>query len=235
MQLLVANLCYMFCFPSPYLKGIYSLSTWSAFQVFASDVNNNGFITAQHEFSSFLPLTKVFLSLNPQPNTSNIFPSQILFFWVSQGGLGYSSIIKTSKFQCLETTKAYTCSYYIAILGRLEANAPWCPRLGTEADGAATIWNIASYYDRWKESPKGSQSTIKFSVSEVTLYTSTNDSLARPNIIPQSYHKQIRTHNPKTGLEDRDLFVQEQLWLPQCTKISPRWRMTLWPQENFSK
>lgn len=39
---------------------------------------------------------------------------------------------------------------------------------GTQADEEVTIWNVASYCWRGRESPRQSQSAIKFSVPEVT-------------------------------------------------------------------
>lgn len=75
---------------------------------------------------------------------------------------------------------------------------------GTQADGGATIWNVASYCWRGREGPRQSHSAIKFSVPEVTHYISTHGSLARTGLMPQPYHKQIRAHNPKADLEDKE-------------------------------
>lgn len=80
--------------------------------------------------------------------------------------------------------------------------------LGSQADGAASIWNIASYHGRGKESPGRSQLAIQFSVSEVTHYTSTHDSLARIGLMVQLYHRRIRTCNPKMA-QGEELFAEE--------------------------
>lgn len=151
-----------------------------------------------------LAFDKSFPTTHPLIKTPNIFSFCNTIFYMSQGGLDYSAVIQSSKFQCLKMTKVYSCLHYWAILNWLAAHVPWCPSLGTQADGGATIWNIASYCWRGRDSPRQSPSAMKFSVPEVTHYTSTHDSLARTGLMPQSYHKQIGAHNPKAGLEHKE-------------------------------
>ena len=151
--------------------------------------------------------------------------------------LDSTAAIKTSKFQCLQTTKAYSCSHYIVMLVCLEVLFYWYLHLGTQADGSVTLWNIDSYCGRRKSSPRGSQLTIKFSVRKLYFHTwflGQNRSYG-PTVLGQ-----FRTCNPKMGLEVKETYLLKssndklsaQRSVPDGRKYR---RMLLWHLGEFSK